>query len=74
MGALADGGQEQLGRGDDFPAGGMVFATPEFVITEFIELLGQIDVALELQRRVFADRMMGREKGAETCACHGVSP
>jgi hypothetical protein len=74
VGALTDGGQEQLGRSDYFPAGGMVLTAPEFVITELVELLGEIDIALELQGRIFADRMMRREKCAETCTCHGGLP
>ena len=71
LGALAGGGQEHLRRGDHLPAGGMVLAAPELVVAELVEMLDELEVAAELQHRVFADRMMRGEKGAEFQACHG---
>jgi hypothetical protein len=43
----------------------MVLAAPELVIAEPVEMLDEVEVAAELQERIFADRMMGREEGAE---------
>ena len=48
----------------------MMLAAPEFVVTEFVELLDQADIALKLQHRMFADRVMRGEEGAETKAGH----
>jgi hypothetical protein len=42
-----------------------MFATPELVITERIELFDQIEIAAELQHRVLADRMVRGEEGTE---------
>ena len=67
-------GQEHFRRGDHFPAAGMMLAAPEFVVAELVQPLDQVEVAAELQHRVFADRMVRREKGAEIQARHaGVS-
>src|SRR5712675_360929 len=44
LGTLAGGGQEHLRRGDGFPARGMMFTAPEFVISERIELFDEIEV------------------------------
>jgi hypothetical protein len=43
----------------------MVLTAPEFVIAETVEMLDEVEVAAELQQRIFADRMMRREKGTE---------
>jgi hypothetical protein len=59
------GGDEQLGRRDDFVSGGVVLADPGFVVAEFIEMLDEAHVAFERQRRVFADGMKGRDETAE---------
>ena len=67
---LARGGEEHLRRGDHFPAAGMMFAAPEFVVAELVEMLDEVEIAAELQHRVFADRMMRREEGAEIQAGH----
>ena len=47
-----------------------MFAAPELVEAELVEMLGQSQVALKLQGRVFADRMMGGQKGAEPNTRH----
>jgi hypothetical protein len=59
----------------------MVFTAPELVETEVVEMGGELDVALELERRVLADRMVWRQEGSEfeagrsaprktACRCH----
>src|SRR5262249_15147103 len=70
-GALGGHGQEQLGRGDHLPAGGMMFAAPELVEAKSVEMPGQSHVALKLQSRVFANRVMRRQECAETDTVHG---
>ena len=74
LGALARGGQEQLRRRDHLPARGVVLAAPELVVAEPVEVRDEVEVALELQRRVLADRVMGREKGAELETLHEGVP
>jgi hypothetical protein len=48
LGALGCNGQEQLRRGDHLPAGGMMFAAPKLIEAQFIEMLGQFQIALKL--------------------------
>ena len=67
---LARRGEEHFGRADHFPAAGMVFAAPEFVIAELVEPFDQVEIAAELQQRVFADRVMRGKKGAEIQTRH----
>jgi hypothetical protein len=43
----------------------MVFAAPELVESEPIEVLGEVEVTLELQRRVFAGGVVRGEEGSE---------
>ena len=62
---LAGGGQEHLRRGDHLPAGRVVLAAPELVEAELVEVRGELEVALELQRRVLAERVVGGEERAE---------
>src|ERR1700722_10471956 len=50
----------------------MMLAAPEFVVAEFVELLDQIEIAAELQHRVFANGMVRGEESAETKARHGA--
>ena len=47
-----------------------MLAAPEFVVTELVEVLGEIEVAAELQHRVFADGMVGGQKCAKANAGH----
>ncbi len=56
------GGDEDLGRGDDLVAGRVVLAEPGFVEAELVEMLDQLQIALERERRVLADRV---ERGQE---------
>jgi hypothetical protein len=51
----------------------MMLAAPEFIVAKGIELLDEIEVAAELQHRMFADRMVRGKEGSEFEACHGVS-
>ena len=48
----------------------MVFPAPELVEPELVELLGEIEIASELEHRMLPDRMMGCDKGAEAHAGH----
>jgi hypothetical protein len=65
VGQLTGGGQEHLRRSDHLPAAGVVLAAPELVIAETVEMCRQLKIALELQRRVLAERMVGCEERAE---------
>src|ERR1700687_582881 len=49
----------------------MMFAAPELIVAERIDLLDKIEVAAELQHRMLADRVMRGEEGSEFEACHG---
>ena len=53
-GPLGGGGDEDLRRGDDLGAGRVVLADPRLVEAEPVEVLDQLEVALERQRRVLA--------------------
>jgi hypothetical protein len=70
LGALGRHGQEQLRRGDHLPAGGVMFAAPELVKAQFVQMLGQSQIALKLQSRMFANRMMRCQECAETDTGH----
>ena len=48
----------------------MVFAAPEFVVAEPVEMLDEIEIAAKLQHRMLADRMMRGEEGAEIQTRH----
>ena len=48
----AGGGQEHLGRGDHLPARRVVLAAPELVEPEPVEVFDEVEVLLELQRRM----------------------
>jgi hypothetical protein len=50
----------------------MVFAAPEFVEAERVDLFDEVEVAAELEQRILADRMMRGEKGSELETRHGV--
>src|SRR6202165_4221100 len=49
----------------------MMFAAPEFVEAERIDLLDKIEVAAELQHRMLADRVMRGEESSEFEGGHG---
>ena len=69
-GALAGGRQEHLRRGDHLPAGRVVLAAPELVEAEAVEVRGEVEVALELEHRVLAERVVRREERAELQSAH----
>jgi hypothetical protein len=53
----------------------MMLADPELVELQFVEPFSQLEVALQLQGRMLADWMMGREKDPETeTMIHGKTP
>jgi hypothetical protein len=72
VGVLCRTGEEHLGRGDHLPARRVVLATPELVESEAVEVRGELDVALELQRGVFPGRVVRGEKGAEAETGHAA--
>src|SRR5262249_13777777 len=78
--ALGRGGQKHLRTGDDLEAAGVMLAHPGFVIVQPVEMLDQLHVAVDRQRRVLAQRMEGREEdsGAEVAVLyrywHGALP
>ena len=73
LGALRRGGDEDLGRGDDLVPGGVVLAEPGLVEAERVEVLDQLQVALERQRRVLAHGMERGQEDPELQAAVGVN-
>src|SRR5579872_4739170 len=66
--------QHHFWRCDGFPSSRMMLANPELIVAEVIEERGELQIALELQGRVFAGRMMRREKHAKAHSIfHGGS-
>jgi hypothetical protein len=57
---------EHFGRGDDLVTAGVVLADPHLVEAETIEVLDQVEVALECERRVLPCRVEGRHEEAES--------
>ena len=70
-GALGGGGDEDLGRGDQLPAGRVVLADPGLVVAELVEPGDELEVAREGQGRVVAHAVEGREEDAEAQAAMG---
>ena len=62
------GRDEHLGRGDDLVAGRVVLADPRLVEAEPVEVLDQVEVALERERGVLARRV---ERGHEDAEAQG---
>ena len=74
-GALGDGGDEDLRRGDDLRAGGVVLADPGLVPAELVEVHDEVEVALDRQRRVLAGLVERRHEDAEAQSVgHVVTP
>ena len=65
LGPLGSGGDEDLGAGDDLVAPGVVLAEPDLVVAEPVESDDAVEVVLERQGRVLADRVERGEEGAE---------
>jgi hypothetical protein len=42
-----------------------MLAAPEFVVTQLVQELDEVEIAAELQHRMFADRVVWGEEGAE---------
>ena len=59
------GRDEDLGRGDQLPAGRMVLPDPHLVIAQVVHPLDQLHVAVHRERGVLADLVEGREEYAE---------
>ena len=72
LGAFGGRRQEHLRRGDHLPAGRVVLAAPEFIVAELVEVLREVEVAAELQHRMFADGVMRGQKCAKADAGHEV--
>ena len=70
MGALTGCGQEHFGRRDHFPAAAVVLSAPKLLESPAVEMLSEIEIALELAGRAFAQRVVWRQKGAELKSCH----
>ena len=51
-----------------------MFAAPKLIEAQFIEMLGQPQIALKLQSRVFADRVMRCQECAEPDTRHQEFP
>ena len=68
LGALGGRRDEHLGAGDDLVAGGVVLADPRLVEAERVEVLEQVEVALEGERGVLPD---GVERGEEDAELQG---
>ena len=74
MGALRGGGQEDLRRRDHLPAGGVMLAAPEFVVSQMFEVFDECKITLNLEHRLLTDRMMWCEERTETQICHFSLP
>src|SRR3954469_18461257 len=66
VGSLPGGGDEDLRRGDDLAAGGVVLADPRLVVAQAIEMLDEREVALQSKRGVLARRVKRRNEDAKT--------
>ena len=64
-GALRGGGDEDLRRGDDLAARGVVLADPRLVVAQLVEPDDELEIALEGERRVLAGRVERGEEDAE---------
>ena len=69
------GGQEHLRAGDDLEAARVMLADPGLVIVQPVEMLDQLHVALDGERRVLAQRMERREEdsGSQIAVLHVCS-
>src|SRR3954453_10509726 len=69
--ALGGGRDEDLRRGDDLAPGGVVLADPRLVVAEPVEVLDELEVGRERERRVLPRRMEGSHEDAEAHPGHG---
>ncbi len=61
------GGDEDLGRRDDLVTAGVVLADPDLVEAEPVEVLDEIEIPFERERRVLPGRV---ERGHEQSEAH----
>jgi hypothetical protein len=64
LGALGGGGDEQLRAGDDLEARRVVFADPGLFVTEPVQHLDKLEVALNRLGRIAVERMERRHEDA----------
>ena len=75
LGPLGRGGDEDLRAGDDLGAGRVVLADPRLVPAEPVEVLDQLEVAFDGERRVLAGLVERRHEDAEAESVgHRVTP
>lgn len=67
------GGDHDLGRGDELPTAAVVLTKPGFVEAEALQPHDEVQIALEGQRGVLAQRVVRRDKDAEGHAVGGVA-
>ena len=60
--ALGGRGDEQLRRGYGFPSGAVVFPDPGLVVSQVVEPLERLQVALQSQRGILPEPVEGRQK------------
>src|SRR5713101_9650910 len=74
-GTLRSDGNKDLGRSNDLGAGRMVLADPGLVPSETVEMLDQIEIALQGERGVVTRRMERRHEDSEAKSLrHAASP
>src|SRR5271166_4359014 len=66
--ALGRSRDEELGRGDDLVARGVVLPDPRLVIAELVKPLDELEIAPQCGGGILVDGMEGREKDPETQA------
>ena len=74
LGPLGRGGDEDLRAGDDLRAGRVVLADPRLVPAEPVEVLDQLEVAFDGERRVLAGLVERRHEDAEAESVGHRSP
>ena len=70
---LAGRRQEHLRRGDRLPTARVVLAAPEFLEAKPVEVRDEVDVSLEQQGGMLAERMVRGEEGAELQSSHSAT-
>lgn len=65
VGPLCGCDKEHFRRADRFPASGVMFADPKFVVLQFVYPSREFEVSLELKGRVLTNGMVRSEKDAK---------
>jgi hypothetical protein len=73
-GALGGGADEDLGRGDQLPAGRVMLTDPHLVVAEVVQPLDQLHIAREGQRGILTKLVKRRQEDAELHSFVGHSP